>query len=45
MKSAPAIMQTSDARATLRSVASSPVARMLFMCAGPHASRKARTSS
>ena len=45
MKSAPAIMQTWLAIATLRSVASSPVARIVFMCAGPQASRKARTSS
>ncbi len=45
MKSAPAIMQTSEARCTLRSVPSSPVARMVFRCASPQASRKARTSS
>jgi hypothetical protein len=45
MKSAPAIMQTQAGRATLRSVASSPVARIVFMWASPHASRKARTSS
>ena len=45
MKSAPAIMHTRLAWATLRSVASSPVARIVFMCASPQASRKARTSS
>ncbi len=45
MKSAPAIMQTIDALATLRIVASSPVARIAFMCAGPHAARIERTSS
>ena len=32
-------MQTIDALATLRSVASSPVARIAFMCAGPQAAR------
>ena len=45
MKSEPAIIATMLARATLPSVASSPVARMLFMCASPHASRNMRTSS
>jgi hypothetical protein len=45
MKSAPAIMHTHEARATLVSVESSPVAMIVFMCASPHASRKARTSS
>ena len=45
MKSAPAIMQTWLATATLRRVASSPVARIVLRCAGPQASRKARTSS
>ena len=45
MKSAPAIIATRLARATLRRVPSSPVARMAFRWAGPHASRKARTSS
>ncbi len=45
MKSAPAIIATRLARATLVSVASSPVARITFNRASPHASRKARTSS
>ena len=45
MKSAPAIMATIEARATLVSVASSPVPRIAFMCAAPQASRKVRTSS
>mmetsp|Transcript_18067 Transcript_18067/g.63936 ORF Transcript_18067/g.63936 Transcript_18067/m.63936 type:complete len:444 (-) Transcript_18067:75-1406(-) len=45
MKSAPAIMHTSDAWYTILSVGSSPVAKIVFMCAGPHASRNASTSS
>lgn len=45
MKSAPAIMQTADARATLVYVPSSPVARMALTWAAPQASRKARISS
>src|SRR5437773_8275793 len=45
MKSAPAIMATWLARATFTSVARSPVPRITFMWAPPHASRKARTSS
>src|SRR6266702_1044799 len=45
MKSAPAIMQTRLAIPTLRRVASSLVARMVFMWASPQAARKARTSS
>ena len=44
MKSAPAIMQTSDARATLRSVFRSPVARIAFTWALPQAARKSRIS-
>ena len=44
MKSAPAIMQTRLARATLVSVPSSPVARIVFMWARPQALRNARTS-
>ena len=42
MKSAPAIIATMQARATLRSVFRSPVARIAFRCAAPQASRKAR---
>ena len=45
MKSAPASMTSQAARETLSSVASSPVSRITFRCAGPHASRTARTSS
>src|SRR5205807_3850197 len=45
MKSAPAIIATWLARATFASVARSPVPRITFMCAAPHAARKARTSS
>jgi hypothetical protein len=45
MKSAPAIMQTSEARATLRRVFKSPVARIAFTCASPQAWRKSRISS
>ena len=45
MKSAPASMASHDARATLSSVASSPVSRITFRCAGPQASRTARISS
>jgi hypothetical protein len=46
MKSAPAIIATQLARATLRSVIKSPVPRIAFMCAlGPHASLNAATSS
>ena len=45
MKSAPAIMHTRLARATLVRVASSPVAMMVFRCAPRAASRKAPTSS
>ncbi|MGY4452559.1 hypothetical protein ACVWZR_007219 [Bradyrhizobium sp. i1.3.1] len=45
MKSAPAIMQTIDALATLRSVLRSPVARIVFRCASPQAARKSRTSA
>src|SRR6266581_7509982 len=45
MKSAPAIIATMLARATLVSVASSPVPRIAFMCARPQASRNARTSA
>jgi len=39
------IIATMLARATLPSVASSPVARIAFMCESPHASRKRCTSS
>ncbi len=35
IKSAPAIIATQLARATLRSVIRSPVPRIAFMCAGP----------
>ena len=45
IKSAPAIMATQLARATLRSVIRSPVARIAFICAGPQACLKAETSS
>ena len=45
MKSAPAIMATRLARATLVRVDSSPVPRIAFKWAGPAASRKAFTSS
>src|SRR5436190_1021370 len=45
MKSAPAIIATMLARATLVSVARSPVPRIAFMCARPQASRNARTSA
>ena len=46
MKSAPAIIATQLARATLRSVIRSPVPRMAFKCAfGPHAFLNAATSS
>ena len=45
MKSAPAIIATSEARATLRRLPSSPVARIALRCAGPQAARKARISS
>src|SRR5579875_2586244 len=39
MKSAPAIMHTRLAIPTLRSVASSCVARIVFICASPQAAR------
>ena len=42
MKSEPAIIATIEARPTLRSVLRSPVPRIVFMCAGPQASLKAR---
>ena len=45
MKSAPAIMQTRLARPTFLSVPSSTVARIVFRCAAPQASRNSRTSS
>src|SRR5947207_311354 len=45
MKSAPAIIATWLARATFASVARSPLPRITFMCAGPHASRNSRISS
>ena len=45
MKSAPAIMATMLARATLRSVTRSPVPRITFMCADPQAALKVATSS
>src|SRR5205814_749104 len=45
MKSAPAIIATWLARATCASVARSPLPRITFMCAGPHASRNSRISS
>src|SRR5216684_3278660 len=45
MKSAPAIMATWEARATVTSVAKSPVPRMTFIRVLPQASRNARTSS
>ena len=44
MKSAPAIMAARLARATFVSVARSPVPRITFRCASPHASRNAFTS-
>ncbi|MNY69893.1 hypothetical protein D3C86_2079030 [compost metagenome] len=40
MKSAPASMQTSEALAMLVWVASSPVPRIVLMCASPQALRK-----
>ena len=45
MKSAPAIMQTRDARATLRSVPNSPVARIALTWASPQAARISFISS
>ena len=45
MKSAPAIMQTRLARATLRRVTSSPVARIALTWASPQAARISRISS
>jgi hypothetical protein len=45
MKSAPAIIASQDARATLSSVASSPVSRITLRCASPHASRTAAISA
>ncbi|MNN91629.1 hypothetical protein D3C81_2097660 [compost metagenome] len=39
MKSAPAIMQTHEALATFSMVSKSPVARIAFTCASPHALR------
>ena len=45
MKSAPAIMQTREARATLRSDPNSPVARIAFTCASPQAARNSFISS
>ena len=45
MKSAPAIMATMLARATLRSVSRSPVPRITFMCAEPQAALKVAISS
>ena len=45
MKSAPASIATRLARATLVSVASSPVPRITLRHASPQASRNARTSS
>ena len=45
MKSAPAIMATKLARATLRSVSKSPVPKITFKCAGPQASLNVAISS
>src|ERR1700735_5336530 len=45
MKSVPAIIANQLARATFLRVNKSPVPRMAFMCAGPHASLNAATSS
>src|SRR5579859_6857529 len=45
MKSAPAIMATMEARATLRRVSRSPVPRMTLRCAGPQACLKEAISS
>src|SRR5467141_1236765 len=45
MKSAPAIIATTLARATLRSVSKSPVPRITFRCAGPQAFLNAAVSS
>ena len=45
MKSAPAIMATKLARATLRRVSKSPAPRITFMCARPLACLKAEISS
>ena len=44
MKSAPAIIQTIEARATLVKVPSSPVEIIVFMCTSPQACRKALIS-
>ena len=41
IKSAPAIIQTIDALATLAKLPNSPVAKMVFRWAGPHALRNA----
>ena len=45
IKSAPAIIHTADARATLRKVPSSPVAKIVFIWAEPQAFLKSLTSS
>src|SRR5580704_14614847 len=45
LKSAPAIMASQEARATLSRVASSPVSRMTLRRAGAQASRTARISA
>ncbi len=45
MKSAPAIIATQLARATFLNVSKSPVPRIAFICAAPHASLNAATSS
>ena len=45
MKSEPAIIATIEARPTSRRLPSSPVARIVFMCAWPQAARKRCTSS
>ena len=44
MKSAPAIIQTIDARATFLRLPNSPVAKMVLRCASPQADRNALTS-
>ena len=45
MKSAPAAIASSDARRTLSYVPSSPVSRITFRCAAPHASLTRTISS
>lgn len=44
MKSAPAIIQTIDARATFLRLPNSPVAKIVLRCASPQAERNALTS-